>query len=86
MSKYKVGDMVQIKSVEFLKKLKQQSPSVVADMYKLANKIFEIQIDPRKHTNGFWHFCNGFWWHEDWLEPVCILQINPNELEDLLNG
>lgn len=86
MSKYKAGDMVQIKSVEFLEKHKNQSPSVVVDMYKFANKIFTITETYDHYSNGFWYYFNDYQWHEDWLEPVHILQINSNELENLLNG
>lgn len=84
MSKYKVGDRVQIKSVEFLEKNKKQSPSVIGLMYKSANETFKIQIDPTRHNNGFWHFYNGFWWHEDWLEPVKTLHVDKDLIMNLL--
>ena len=84
MSKYKVGDIVQIKSAEFLEKHKKQSPSVVADMYKFANKIFTITEKYDQHNNGFWYYFNGYQWHEDWLDPVKTLHVDKDLIMNLL--
>lgn len=86
MGRYKEGDRVRVKSEEFLQEHHEMPPGVVSGMYEFAGREITLSGEVHSSNHDNWYGHGRYWWHEDWLDPVCTLQINSNELEDLLNG
>ena len=84
------GDIVRIKSKEFLIEHQNEAPTVVSQMLEYAEGIFEVDsivgefITLRgvlDHSDGFpWH------WSEEWLDPYVELKAHADILVNLLEG
>lgn len=91
--KYKKGQKVRIKSVEVLDREENYNdyPGMNSAMFKYADTIQEIEdyessevvtlVNVYRFDDDDW----GWLWHEDWLEPVSILEIDTDALGGLLD-
>lgn len=85
------GDIVRIKSKEFLIKHKNEEPTVVSKMLEYAEGIFEVDnvvFGELITLCGVFDHSDGIHWHwkEEWLEPYVELKAHADILVNLLEG
>jgi hypothetical protein len=68
--KYHTGDKVKI--LPFRKEWRYMSPDYVMAMAKYAGQVVQIKGSP--YAGCYYLYGVPFMWHEDWLEPVNILE------------
>lgn len=84
------GDIVRIKSKDFLIAHQDEAPTVVTQMLEYAEGVFEVDniVGEFITLRGVFDHSDNFTWHwnEEWLEPYVELEAHANILVNLLEG
>lgn len=83
MAKFEVGQVVRVKSEDFLRPREYEGPGINHGMYSYAGKIIEI-VSVVERYDYVRYRANSYWWDESWLEPVKTSHVDKDLIMNLL--
>lgn len=92
MGKFKTGQKVKVKNLDYLVDHRRESPSFDDSMARYADTIQEIEKYLDEHDDWVLlkdvYDSNRNWqwrWNENWLEPIVDLEVDTDKFMNLFN-